>query len=98
MCDGKIVWGIVRKGNPNPFPVCNAHTGQVMEAVYRLDGPEFAFMFVGDHEIPAGTKCIGANVGKSISLRAEASFSVLPPTSFEGKPAAGVSHSAEVIG
>lgn len=96
MCDGKIVWGIVRKGETKPLPVCNAHTGQIMEAVYRLDGPEFAFMFVGDHEIPAGTKCIGANAGNSISLRAEASVLVFPPA-----PAAastpGVSHSLEVL-
>lgn len=98
MCDAKIVWGIVRKGETKPFPVCNAHTGQVMEAVYRLDGPEFAFMFVGDHEIPAGTKCIGANAGKSISLRPEASVLVFPPPPENKSAGVGVSHSAEVIG
>lgn len=97
MCDGKIRWGIVRKDNPKPFPVCNEHTGQVMEAVYRLDGPTFGFMFVGDHEIPDGTKCIGANAGRTVSFQSEASVLVLQPTS-DAPSTPGVSHSVEVLG
>lgn len=97
MCDAKIVWGIVRKNNPKPFPVCNAHTGQVMEAVYKLDGPTFAFMFVGDHEIPKGTQCVGVNIGRSISLRAEASVLVFPPAP-DAPSTPGVAHSVEVLG
>lgn len=94
MCDAKIVWGIQRQ-DKKVIPVCNSHVGTIMESLYKKDGATFGFMYLGDQEIPAGVKCQGNTVGRSVKVDAVASVSVEPPSP-EGKPSIAVAHSVEV--
>lgn len=92
-CANKVTWGIIPSGE-KAIPACNAHVGEVMEAVYKRRGAEFAFAYVGDkdHDV----RCAAA-VGAGVTMEMTHEVLVTEPIVVDGRGNIGVEASARVL-
>jgi hypothetical protein len=67
MCDNRVTWAVLPKGETQALPSCDSHLGGILSVINKKDGPTFAFGYVGDQDFKEA-KCIGDLQGVSVKL------------------------------